>query len=161
MDGIIVFCARYLIYILIAVAIGYWLTLPRKQKVQVLITGIVIGIVGLVLAKTGSALYDNPRPFVSGHVTPLFSYNADNGFPSDHTLVGSLIALAIFTVSKKWGSGLLAVAVVIGLSRVFAGVHHYVDIAGSIVFALIGLVVAVYVTPLIIRSLSERFKSPQ
>jgi len=150
MDIFIVFCAKYLIIIIGLLALGYWLTLPRKQKTEVLIMGAVTGIIAFILAKTGSAMFTDPRPFVSDGVTPLFAYTADNGFPSDHTLLGMTVTMALLSVSRKWAINLFVLTVIVGASRVLAGVHHPVDIVGSIVFGALGGVVAMYVTPKII-----------
>jgi len=154
MDMFIVFCAKYLIIVVAMFAFGYWLTLPRKQRTEVLLMGIVTGIVSFILAKTGSAMYNDPRPFVSDGITPLFAYPADNGFPSDHTLLGMVITMALLSVSRKWAVNLFVLTVIIGASRVLAGVHHSVDIAGSIAFGALGGVVAVYVVPKIVTKLA-------
>lgn len=151
----IVFCAKYLIIVIGLFALGYWLTLPRKQKTEVLIMGAIIGIVAFILAKTGSAMFVDPRPFVSDGVTPLFAYTADNGFPSDHTLLGVVITMALLSVSRKWAVNIFVLTVIIGASRVLAGVHHPIDIVGSIVFGALGGVVAIYITPKIIDSLAS------
>jgi len=155
MDMFIVFCAKYLIIVIGLFALGYWLTLPRKQKTEVLIMGVVAGIVAFILAKTGSAMFVDPRPFVSDDVTPLFAYTADNGFPSDHTLLGMVITMALLSVSRKWAVKLFVLTVIICASRVLAGVHHPIDIVGSIVFGALGGVVAIYITPKIIDSLAS------
>ncbi len=151
----IVFCAKYLIIVIGLFALGYWLTLPRKQKTEVLIMGAITGIVAFILAKTGSAMFVDPRPFVSDGVTPLFAYTADNGFPSDHTLLGVVITMALLSVSRKWAVNIFVLTVIIGASRVLAGVHHPIDIVGSIVFGALGGVVAIYITPKIIDSLAS------
>lgn len=151
----IVFCAKYLIIVIGLFALGYWLTLPRKQKTEVLIMGAITGIVAFILAKTGSAMFVDPRPFVSDGVTPLFAYTADNGFPSDHTLLGMVITMALLSVSRKWAVNIFVLTVIIGASRVLAGVHHPIDIVGSIVFGALGGVVAIYITPKIIDSLAS------
>jgi len=155
MDIFIVFCAKYLIIVIGLLTLCYWLTLPRKQKTEVLIMGAITGIVALILAKTGSAMFTDPRPFVSDGVTPLFSYTADNGFPSDHTLLGMIVTMALLSVSRKWAVNLFILTVIVGASRVLAGVHHSVDIVGSIIFGALGGVVAVYITPWIIDSLAS------
>ena len=148
------FCAKYLIVIVGLFALAYWITLPRKQKTEVLIMGVITAIVAFILAKTGSALFNDPRPFVSDNVTPLFPYVADNGFPSDHTLLGMIITMALLSVSRRWAVNLFVLTVIIGTSRVLAGVHHPVDIVGSILFGALGGVVAIYVTPMIINTLA-------
>jgi len=155
MDSIIIFCAKYLIFIVGLLALGYWFTLPKKQKVEIVIYGIITGIIAFILAKLSGIVFNDPRPFISDHVTALFSYTADNGFPSDHTLVTAAIAATVFSVSKKWGIGLLVLSVIIGTSRVLAHVHHPIDIAGSLVFAAIGALVAYYLTPLISSQIGE------
>lgn len=155
MDMFIVFCAKYLIIVVGLFALSYWLTLPRKQKTEVLIMGAITGIVSFILAKTGSAMFVDPRPFVSDGVTPLFAYTADNGFPSDHTLVGMIITMALLSVSRKWAVNLFVLTIIIGASRVFAGVHHPIDIVGSILFGSLGGVLAMYLTPKIINSLAS------
>jgi undecaprenyl-diphosphatase len=155
MDMFIVFCAKYLIIVIGLLALGYWLTLPRKQKTEVLVMGAITGIVAFILAKTGSAIFTDPRPFVSDGVTPLFAYTADNGFPSDHTLLGMIVTMALLSVSRKWAVNLFVLTVIVGASRVLAGVHHPVDIVGSIIFGTLGGVVAVYVAPRIIDTLAS------
>lgn len=154
MDIFIVFCAKYLIIVVGLFALGYWLTLPRKQKTEVLLMGIITGLVAFILAKVGSAMFIDPRPFVSDGVTPLFAYTADNGFPSDHTLLGMIITMALLSVSRKWAVNLFVLTVIIGASRVLAGVHHPIDIVGSILFGALGGVVAMYYTPKIINALA-------
>ena len=104
----------------------------RKQYLIFLVAG---SILALLLAKIGSHLYDNPRPFVNGGVTPLFSTSNDNGFPSDHTLLAAFLAFAALVYSRRLGIFLLVIALLAGWTRVAAGVHHAVDVIGSFAFA--------------------------
>lgn len=157
MNTVIIFCAKYLVFIVGLVAVGYWLTLPKKQKLTVAIFGVITLAVAFILAKIGGAVFYDARPFVLDHVTALFKYTADNGFPSDHTLLAASIGLAIFMASKKWGAGLLAAAVIIGTSRVLAHVHHPIDIVGSLIFVAIGGMLAYYLTPKISGQIVGRF----
>ena len=50
----------------------------------------------------------------------------------------------------------MALAVIVGASRVIGHIHHAADIAGSIVFAIAGSLVAYYLTPRILKHLSTR-----
>ncbi len=153
MNALIILCAQYLIYVSGLIAGIYWLTLPNKTKIQVAIFGIVTGIVAVVLAKAGGSIFYDARPFVADHVASLFPYTADNGFPSDHTLIAAVMAVTIYSVSKKLGLGLLALAIIIGVSRVLANVHHPLDIIGSLIFAGLGGVVAYYLVPRLVSYL--------
>lgn len=83
------------------------------------------------------ALYFDPRPFVEGQFEPLIKHVADNGFPSDHTLLLAAIASVITFYDKRYATILWVITLVVGLSRVYAGVHHLLDIAGAILIALV------------------------
>ena len=93
----------------------------------------------MLLAVLGSYLFDNPRPFISDGVTPLFSSALDNGFPSDHTLLTAFLAFAVLVYSRRLGIALLILAFIVGWARVAGGVHHAVDVLGS--FAIAGVAV--------------------
>jgi undecaprenyl-diphosphatase len=105
-------------------------------------------IVSLIAAK----LYYNPRPFVVGHFTPVISHAMNNGFPSDHTLLSAAIASLVWAYSRRLGLVFFGITLLIGLSRVYLGVHHLVDIVGAIVIAII----CGYMTNLIIKVLNGR-----
>lgn len=139
MHGIVVFVAKYFIVLSALVALWIFVTLPRKQKKEFILVGVGGAVIALVLAKVGNHLYYDPRPFVEGHFTPYFGHGNDNGFPSDHTLLAGWLAFLGLRYSKKLGWLLIALALLVGLARVKAGVHHLLDILGSLVFSGIGV----------------------
>lgn len=151
MNLIIILCAKYLFIVIGLIAFIYWLKLTNKHKLEVVTFGIITALIAFLLAKVGGAMFYNARPFVVDNVVPLFPHIANNGFPSDHTLLSAVIAVTIYSVSKKLGLILGGLSVVVGMSRVLALVHHPIDIVGGLVFAMIGGVVAYYLTPKIIR----------
>ena len=142
MHGVITFIANYALIVPIIGVVLVWLSLESKsQKTQFLIKALVGAVVIILLARVGSWLYYNPRPFVVGNFTPYFPHPNNNGFPSDHTLFTSYLALLVLSYNRKLGLLLLIVAATIVLARVIAGVHHLVDIVGA--FALSGITVGV------------------
>lgn len=151
MNLIIILCAKYLFIVIGLIAIIYWLKLTNKRKLEVVTFGIITALVAFLLAKIGGAIFYNARPFVVDNVVPLFTHIADNGFPSDHTLFSAVIAVTMYSASKKLGLILGGLSVVVGMSRVLALVHHPIDIVGGLVFAMIGGVAAYYLTPKIMR----------
>ncbi|MDB5170536.1 MAG: phosphatase family protein [Candidatus Saccharibacteria bacterium] len=157
MNVILTLIAKYLFVVVGLVALAYWLTLPKKLKIRVAVFGVVTALVAYALTKIGAALFYDTRPFVADHVTPLYAHGADNGFPSDHTVLTAFVAVTIYSVSKKLGLVLMSMALLIGLSRVIGHIHRPIDILGSLAFALTGGAVAHYVTPKII----ERYKISQ
>ena len=89
-----------------------------------------------IVSKIGALLYFDPRPFVVGHFIPLIPHEPDNGFPSDHVLLCASIAAVVFPSNKYLGIVLLLLTLMVGVARVHTGVHHAIDIIGSLVIAL-------------------------
>ncbi len=135
METIIIFSAKYLYLGVIAIAAGYTLLQPREKQKQIVLFAIISLPLAYIIAKLGSAFYYDPRPFVVGQFTPLIPHSPDNGFPSDHTLLTAAISSVLYAHSKKVGATLWMLTLAVGISRVAAGIHHPVDIIGSIVIA--------------------------
>jgi len=136
MDTLIIFTAKYLLFASALIAILYFLKQPRQRQKEILIFAVVLLPLSYIAAKIISRFYFDPRPFAAQNFTPLIPHAADNGFPSDHTLLGAAVAFAVFRFNKKLGLFLFFLAVLIGLARILAGVHHITDIAGSLVIVL-------------------------
>ncbi len=136
-DILIIFGAKYLIFIVLIFAFIYFLTLPRNKQKEIVTFGIITLLLTYIVALIAGHCYYNPRPFVLGHSTPLVAHSPDNGFPSDHMLLASAVAMIIFFFNKKVGTGLGLLAILIGTARVLAGVHHYIDIVGSVIISLV------------------------
>lgn len=133
MDTLISALAQYGFILSFAVAFVVWLRLPRRQQVELLVAGVIGGVICLVLIKAAGAVFYDTRPFVAQHIAPLFPHAADNGFPSDHTAVTMLVGFCVLVVSRRWGLVLLALSLLAGLARVLAHVHSPVDIAAAVV----------------------------
>jgi undecaprenyl-diphosphatase len=103
--------------------------------------------VALLANQAISHLWERPRPFTAHasltHV--LGARTTDPSFPSDHAAAAFAIAFAIFAFSRWAGAGFLAVATLIGLSRIALGMHYPSDV---LVGALVGLGAATLVTTL-------------
>ncbi len=132
---LIVFFAKYAIVLSILGIVLYFFSAEKLDKKKFLILFFISSFFSLVVARVFSLFIYNPRPFVVGHFTPLFSHIADNGFPSDHTLLAAAIAFVVFVRNKKWGIILFVIALLVGFSRVLAGVHHISDVMGSVFIA--------------------------
>ena len=133
MDTLIAALAQYGFILSFIVAFVVWLSLPRRQQVELLVAGVIGGVICLVLIKAAGAVFYDTRPFVAQHIAPLFPHAADNGFPSDHTAVTMLVGFCVLVVSRRWGLVLLALSLLAGLARVLAHVHSPLDIAAAVV----------------------------
>lgn len=129
--------AQYAIFLSFGITAYIFAVLPVRLKKNFLGEAVIGGVLAILVAIIGSRLYYDPRPFVVGHFTPYFPHTNDNGFPSDHTLLASFLGFMVLRYKKGWGSLLLILALIIGLARVIAGVHHLADIAGA--FACTGI----------------------
>jgi membrane-associated phospholipid phosphatase len=131
-----VIIARDLIYFIAAAsAIWFIVRMPKpKKKSFVFFAAVSLPLI-LLVSFLASKLYYDPRPFMLSHVAPLIAHEPGNGFPSDHMLLGAAIASLVFRYDKRFGVLLFVLALMVGLARVHAGLHHIVDVLGSIVIA--------------------------
>jgi undecaprenyl-diphosphatase len=159
MHSVLLFGAKYLYLLVPLLAAAYWLTLPKRQKIQLLVFGIVTAVVTFALVKVGAALFYDPRPFVSHNVQPLYPHAPDNGFPSDHTWFTAFIAIAVYSMSKRLGSALFVIAILVGSARVAGHIHSPIDILGSLVFSIAGGIVAYYLTPKLLAAFAKSSQS--
>lgn len=87
--------------------------------------------------------YPFPRPFVAlDDVTKLIDYGRMDSFPSGHATFFSAIATVLYFYHKKIALFYALGALMIGLSRIIAGIHWPVDILAGYI---IGGVVAIFV----------------
>lgn len=135
MSSLIIFGAQYLYLVIVIGAFGYLLTQPRERRWRMALLAVLALPLTYVVAKIMSTLYYDPRPFVVGHFLPLLPHAPDNGFPSDHTLLSAAVAAVVFFFNRTLGALLLVIAFLVGVARVFAGIHHLTDIVGSLVIA--------------------------
>jgi undecaprenyl-diphosphatase len=131
MNSFFIFCANYLFIFAFLLALLAFFRLPRKARIQVAILGVLCAALSYGIALIAGQLYNDPRPFVEGHFRPLIAHDTENGFPSDHVLMLSVIAAVFSFFNKRSAFVLWLIAVLVGFARVYAGVHHYIDIIAS------------------------------
>jgi undecaprenyl-diphosphatase len=130
--------AQYGLFLVLAGAVLAWWRAPsHRQRISMAIAGLVALAVTMIAIKVTSLAWSDPRPFVVDGRAPLFAHPPDNGFPSDHTAVGSAVAATVLAFRRRLGLALLAVAVLVGMARVAAHVHHVPDILAGIVIGLV------------------------
>lgn len=136
MDILTIISAKYLF--VVSPLIVFWLYVKEEdRRKDFLIRAAGILPLSYLLAVIARKLYYNPRPFVLEGFSPLVKHIPDNGFPSDHTLLLAALAATAASLDCKWSAVLWLITIVVGGSRVLAGVHHATDILGSIAIALV------------------------
>lgn len=142
METLIIFTAKYLYAVIVLFALIFFTMLRAEDKLKALYLAVISAILAVIITLLSSHFIYDPRPFVVDQVKPLIPHTADNGFPSDHTLVAALASMLIFVFNKKEGSLILILSIFVGVSRVLAEVHNPVDIIGSTVIALVSILSA-------------------
>lgn len=141
LDRFMIFSARWLIFIFMAVIIG-WLLFSETEQLFYFIFTLGTGILAsLVFNWTVALFMRKPRPVVEfPKITQLVKpHQTFKSFPSDHTTIAFTLALIVVFI----GIGqileiiFLSIASLIALSRIYVGVHFPRDILGGIVMAFI------------------------
>ena len=150
MDTIIKITAQYFVVIpFIIVLVVFFRLKSKNERLYFILKLVIAGLAAILLARVSSILWYDPRPFIMDHFTPLLAHANDNGFPSDHTLLASLIGWVTLTYSRKYGIITLIIALLIGTARVLAGVHHPIDILGSFIISGLTTLIVIYVIKVI------------
>lgn len=150
LDEVAIFCAQYLGYILIAVLFLFLLKkFKNYYKIAVEVLASVI-LSRLVIVEIIRWFWPQSRPFVVNQVNLLLHHAPSASFPSGHAAFFFALSALICFYNKKTGIILLSVSFLIGISRVFCGLHWPADILGG---ALVGILSA-----LIIKKIS-RYRS--
>lgn len=135
-DTVARFTANEGIYVLAAVLALAGLWELRHNRTRGITLGLAV-VVALAVAGIGvlvaSSFVTEARPFVGDADTRLLiSHAADNSFPSDHTTVAAAAAMVAALAWPRWGWLAVLGAALIGLSRVFVGVHFPSDVAAGL-----------------------------
>ncbi len=137
LNSLIIFAAKYLYLFAVGIYAVYFFSISNSRKKGLAILTIVALPCIYLVSKAAAHVYFDPRPFVVNNFVPLIPHAADNGFPSDHTLLTGAIASVVWLYNKKISAILWLIALIVGTSRVLAGIHHPVDIVGAIVISII------------------------
>jgi len=151
LDLCAIVCAKYLIFVIFGTAIGWWISLhktkssaawPLEGKKKWLIFGhlSLATIFSFLLNQQAALIHFRERPFLQTGTHRLVNPLSEKSFPSDHAAVAFAIAVAIFFYNKSLGVFLLLLGILIGLGRIYTGVHYPLDILGG---AVVGIFTAV------------------
>ena len=131
-----------LIWLMLAGVIYLWVIDGRVKKEVALHTILAFGI-SYITALFLKIVFQTNRPFVLGDTTPLtLLVPQDFAFPSAHTAMAFAMAVTVWLHNKKTGTVFLALALLVGVARVWANVHWPIDILGG---AVLGSAVALAV----------------
>lgn len=145
LDAFGIFLAEYLIYFLFLFAFVFyfalWLKTKKFPSQQLLVLGLILGL-SLLSHFLIRMFYFRPRPYI---VQPevfrlshfLIRRVSNSSFPSGHAILAFSLVFVILLKNQKWGWLFFVLAFLIGLARIFVGVHWPSDILASILITFI------------------------
>ncbi len=151
LDNLGIFFAKDLIYLLIGFISFFALFAFWKKRYRGLVVWIIASVVLArgILTPLIRYLFPSARPFVNHSVNLLLVHDASNSFPSGHTAFLFALSSAIFfyaftkALSSKeksfflyLGTLFLALSLLVGLARVFCGVHWPADILEGVIVGI-------------------------
>ena len=131
MDVAFIFFAKYLFVLSLTLSGLYFLTQNRNSKKHIILFAVPSLLFAYILALAAGHFYFDARPFVVDNFIPLIPHAPDNGFPSDHALLVSSIAVIGLYLHKRLGAVLTVIAILVMAGRVYVGVHHVTDVVAS------------------------------
>ena len=143
LDFVGVFLAEYLAYILFFILAIYFI-IGLKKRVMV-IFAVLAGFIARIIVKPLIVLLlARERPYESlenvSLLLPVSINDSLESFPSGHAIFFFAISTVIYNFDKKLGIIFFTASILMGIARIFVGVHFPSDIlAGAILGILIGI----------------------
>ncbi len=83
----------------------------------------------LIVVSAVKVLVAFPRPFKTvPNIHTLISLPASYSFPSGHAALTMAMATAVYVYNKRLGTLLFAFAFIVGIARIYVGVHYPLDV---------------------------------
>lgn len=123
------------VYFAIYFSVGVYLAIIGDSK---LLIYLLFPMVSLMTSYTFRQTIKRNRPFEDYPIKPfLESKKKSYGMPSNHASSAMVISMACLYFNTPLGIALLFIAILTGISRVFAGVHYPFDVFAGWVISLI------------------------
>lgn len=147
LDILGIFCADFLIFAIPLIIIFFYFFNRRDRLVPVLLKIILAMalayLISYLLNYVLGVFFLRRRPFVIYsaiyQLSKFLASPQDFSFPSDHTAAAFVAALIVFMDWRKFGLILLVLSLLVGVSRIFIGVHYPLDILGGILTACLSV----------------------
>ncbi|QKG84590.1 undecaprenyl-diphosphatase [Kroppenstedtia pulmonis] len=147
LDGLMIALTDFGPYVFVIVLLALLLNWKSAHhRIGGFVAGVTVTLSMGISYLVGQIWYRD-RPFVAheGEVNMLLDKEPSASFPSDHTTASFAIAFALWHHNRKLGGVMLALALMIGISRPFVGHHYPGDVAAGIVLGLISAEIVQFV----------------
>lgn len=150
-----VFIAEYMIFFLVLAVLMFLFSRSNKNRIMVICAFIAL-VISEILAKIAGQFHSNYQPFAElPNVNKLVEKAVNNSFPSDHTIIFFSFCITFWLFKRGWGFLWGILAVLVGISRIWVGVHYPADV---LVGAIISIISAMIVYKIVLKlSLTKKF----
>jgi undecaprenyl-diphosphatase len=137
-DGIGIFFANYLVYFLV---FGFFFLVlvesgPRRKLYRFAEGALATLLSRGIVTELIRFFYHHPRPFLFYGFTPLISESSWS-FPSGHMTFLFALATVVWYADRRWGIAYFILSAVVGVARIYVGVHWPLDILGGVVIGIV------------------------
>ncbi len=136
LDILGIYFAKYLGYLLIFCLFLFIFKNFKKYKRMVFEALISAVFTRVVVVSFFRWILPRSRPFVENQVNLLLEHPPTSAFPSAHASFYFAIATIVYFYNKKAGIFFFIASFLIGISRVFSGIHWPLDILAGIVVGI-------------------------
>lgn len=138
LDTLGVFLAQYLPWIISLWVLLVVVSVPGRRYRMALVAQFALAILLSrgIITELVRFIYPVVRPLEALELIPLLLEDTP-GFPSGHTTWLFAMVVPLWHINKKYAVVFGVLALVVGVARIFAGVHWPADIAAGIVVGLL------------------------
>ena len=142
LDRLAVFFSDYAGYVLVVILVLMFIFKSAKLSWFMVLVALISAVVSRgIITTIIRFFYHHPRPFDVLTVKQLIP-EGGYSFPSGHAAFYFALSMGVYLYNKKLGTAFFVVSILMGIARIFAGVHWPADILGG---ALVGIATALLV----------------
>ena len=142
-DDLIRFSAVYLVFLVFSIGGGVVVHTLVQRRIRPVVSLASALALAFGLSQILTHASHEQRPFQSHPVHQLIAHSPGVGMPSDHATAAFAIAFGVMVfLSRRAGLALTVLAVLIGVARVWCGIHYPGDILAGAVIAALGVLTA-------------------
>ena len=150
LDAWMIFFSEYLQYWMIAGVLVYVFfgkgAARRKNQLMVFTAAVSAIISRGIVTEIIRLFYHRPRPFLAESFFPFINHVDSGSFPSGHMTLWWAVTAAVYFYNKKLAVALAVASLIMGIARIYVGVHWPSDILGGMAIGILsGWLTAWYV----------------
>ena len=145
---------------ILPIAVIILFLLFKKTRKVGITAGVSLALEAILINLTIKKLVGRTRPYVVNEAIEYITKRpSDNSFPSGHTgCVFAVASVLFFMMPKKIGIPAMVIASLVGISRLYVGVHYPTDIIGGFIIGMFTGFIAKLIVERISVKISEKKK---